>query len=60
MEKTIKIKFETLQVHAGHNPDRETSSRAVPVYQTSSYIFRDASHAADLFALKNWGISIPE
>jgi O-acetylhomoserine/O-acetylserine sulfhydrylase len=50
-----KIKFETLQVHAGHTPDRETSSRAVPLYQTSSYTFRDASHAADLFALKEFG-----
>jgi O-acetylhomoserine/O-acetylserine sulfhydrylase len=50
-----KIKFETLQVHAGHTPDRETSSRAVPLYQTSSYVFRDASHAADLFALKEPG-----
>jgi O-acetylhomoserine/O-acetylserine sulfhydrylase len=50
-----KIKFETLQVHAGHTPDRETSSRAVPLYQTSSYLFRDASHAADLFALKELG-----
>jgi O-acetylhomoserine/O-acetylserine sulfhydrylase len=50
-----KIKFETLQVHAGHNPDRDTSSRAVPLYQTSSYVFRDASHAADLFALKEFG-----
>src|SRR5512138_2635900 len=53
--KNNKIKFETLQVHAGHTPDRETSSRAVPLYQTSSYVFRDASHAADLFALKEPG-----
>jgi O-acetylhomoserine/O-acetylserine sulfhydrylase len=50
-----KIKFETLQVHAGHNPDRETSSRAVPLYQTSSYVFRNAAHAADLFDLKEFG-----
>jgi O-acetylhomoserine/O-acetylserine sulfhydrylase len=58
-KKTImtnnKIKFETLQVHAGHIPDKETSSRAVPLYQTSSYVFRDASHAADLFDLKEFG-----
>ncbi len=46
-----KIKFETLQVHAGHTPDKETLSRAVPLYQTSSYVFRDARHAADLFDL---------
>jgi O-acetylhomoserine/O-acetylserine sulfhydrylase len=50
-----KIKFETLQIHAGHTPDRETSSRAVPLYQTSSYVFRNASHAADLFDLKEFG-----
>jgi O-acetylhomoserine (thiol)-lyase len=50
-----KIKFETLQVHAGHNPDRETLSRAVPLYQTSSYVFKNAAHAADLFALKEAG-----
>ncbi len=50
-----KIKFETLQVHAGHHPDKETLSRAVPLYQTSSYVFRDAKHAADLFDLAEWG-----
>jgi O-acetylhomoserine/O-acetylserine sulfhydrylase len=50
-----KIKFETLQIHAGHTPDRETLSRAVPLYQTSSYVFRNAAHAADLFDLKEFG-----
>jgi O-acetylhomoserine/O-acetylserine sulfhydrylase len=50
-----KIKFETLQVHAGHQPDKETLSRAVPLYQTSSYVFRDAKHASDLFDLAEWG-----
>jgi O-acetylhomoserine/O-acetylserine sulfhydrylase len=50
-----KIKFETLQVHAGHIPDKETLSRAVPIYQTSSYIFKNAAHAADLFSLKEFG-----
>jgi O-acetylhomoserine/O-acetylserine sulfhydrylase len=50
-----KIKFETLQVHAGHHPDKETLSRAVPLYQTSSYIFKNAKHAADLFDLAEWG-----
>jgi O-acetylhomoserine/O-acetylserine sulfhydrylase len=50
-----KIKFETLQVHAGHTPDGETLSRAVPIYQTSSYIFKSADHAADLFDLKEFG-----
>jgi len=50
-----EIKFETLQVHAGHQPDKDTLSRAVPIYQTSSYVFRDAKHAADLFNLSETG-----
>jgi O-acetylhomoserine/O-acetylserine sulfhydrylase len=50
-----KIRFETLQVHAGHHPDRDTLSRAVPLYQTSSYVFKNAKHAADLFDLAEWG-----
>lgn len=49
--ETRKINFETLQVHAGHQPDNDTLSRAVPLYQTSSYIFKSAKHAADLFDL---------
>ncbi|NTW71145.1 MAG: homocysteine synthase [Eubacteriaceae bacterium] len=44
--------FETLQVHAGQEVDPVTGSRAVPIYQTTSYVFNDADHAADLFALK--------
>jgi len=40
--ETRKIQFETLQVHAGHQPDKETLSRAVPLYQTSSYVFKNA------------------
>lgn len=48
-------KFETLQVHAGHNVDKDTNSRAVPLYQTTSYTFDDAQHAADLFGLKAFG-----
>lgn len=47
--------YETLQLHAGHNPDQETLSRAVPLYQTSSYLFRNADHAADLFNLEEAG-----
>jgi O-acetylhomoserine/O-acetylserine sulfhydrylase len=50
-----KMQFETLQVHAGHHPDKETLSRAVPLYQTTSYIFRNAKHAADLFDLTDEG-----
>ncbi len=53
--KTRKIHFETLQVHAGHHPDKETLSRAVPLYQTSSYVFKSAKHAADLFDLAEGG-----
>ena len=47
--------FETLQLHAGHEPDSATNARAVPIYQTTSYVFNDANHAADLFALKQFG-----
>ena len=48
-------KFETLQLHAGQEPDAVTNSRAVPIYQTSSYNFNNSEHAADLFALKQFG-----
>ncbi|HBQ64255.1 MAG TPA: homocysteine synthase [Clostridiales bacterium] len=50
-----KLKFETLQVHAGQKADPATGSRAVPIYQTTSYVFENADHAADLFALKTPG-----
>lgn len=53
--KDRKINFETLQVHAGHTPDRDTLSRAVPLYQTTSYVFNNAKHAADLFSLSEFG-----
>lgn len=53
--KTRKIQFETLQVHAGQTPDKDTLSRAVPLYQTSSYVFKNAKHAADLFDLAEFG-----
>jgi O-acetylhomoserine/O-acetylserine sulfhydrylase len=49
------IKFETLQVHAGHQPDQDTLSRAVPLYQTVSYVFKNAKHAANLFNLSEPG-----
>lgn len=48
-------KFETLQIHSGHTPDPHTRSRAVPIYQTTSYTFEDASHAAALFNLDTAG-----
>ena len=47
--------FETLQLHAGQSPDPATNSRAVPIYQTSSYVFNDAEHGANLFGLKEFG-----
>lgn len=53
--KARKVQFETLQVHAGHQPDNDTLSRAVPLYQTSSYVFKNAKHAADLFDLAEFG-----
>lgn len=53
--KNRKIHFETLQIHAGHHPDNETHSRAVPLYQTTSYTFNNAKHAADLFNLTEPG-----
>jgi O-acetylhomoserine/O-acetylserine sulfhydrylase len=53
--KNRKIHFETLQIHAGHHPDKETHSRAVPIYQTTSYTFKNAKHAADLFNLEEPG-----
>jgi OAH/OAS sulfhydrylase len=49
------FKFETLQLHAGQEPDPTTGSRAVPIYQTTSYQFKDTEHAATLFALKEFG-----
>ncbi|HWQ58110.1 MAG TPA: O-acetylhomoserine aminocarboxypropyltransferase/cysteine synthase family protein [Clostridia bacterium] len=47
--------FDTLQVHAGQQPDPATKARAVPIYQTTSYVFDDTQHAEDLFALRKTG-----
>ncbi len=52
---TRKLNFETLQQHAGQQPDPTTNSRAVPIYQTTSYVFNNAEHAANLFGLKEFG-----
>lgn len=52
---TQTLHFDTLQLHAGQEPDPATNSRAVPIYQTTSYVFNDAKHAADLFGLKAFG-----
>ena len=51
-----QFKFETLQLHVGQErPDPATDARAVPIYQTTSYVFHSAQHAADRFALKDAG-----
>lgn len=49
------MKHETLCLHGGHQPDSETLARAVPIYRTSSYVFKNTEHAANLFALKELG-----
>lgn len=52
---TENLRFETLQLHAGQEPDPTTGSRAVPIYQTTSYVFNSSEHGANLFALKEFG-----
>lgn len=52
---TENYRYETLQLHAGQEPDPTTGSRAVPIYQTTSYVFNDSEHAANLFGLKEFG-----
>jgi O-acetylhomoserine/O-acetylserine sulfhydrylase len=55
MSNAQGLRFETLQLHAGQQPDPTTKSRAVPIYQTTSYVFDDAADAAQLFALQKFG-----
>ena len=55
MSDTPNWSFETRQVHAGQSADPATGARALPIYQTTSYAFRDTDHAANLFALKEFG-----
>ena len=55
MSDTPAQGFGTRALHAGQTPDPTTNSRAVPIYQTTSYTFEDTEHAADLFALKQLG-----
>src|SRR3989338_2282365 len=50
-----RLKVETLALHGGQEPDPTTGSRAVPIYQTTSYQFKNTEHAANLFALKEFG-----
>src|SRR5665811_1398311 len=54
-EETPKQHLATLAVHAGQQVDPTTGSRAVPIYQTTSYVFNDSDHAARLFALQEFG-----
>ena len=54
-DETPNYGFATVSLHGGQEPDPTTGSRAVPIYQTSSYVFRDTEHAANLFALKELG-----
>ncbi len=55
MSSDKSYRLETLALHGGQEPDPATLSRAVPVYQTTSYVFKDTDHAANLFALKEFG-----
>ena len=56
MEQTDhQFKFDTLALHAGQAPDSDTGARVTPIYQTTSYVFRDTEHAANLFSLKEAG-----
>lgn len=55
MSNPAPYRFETLQLHAGQTADPTTGARAVPIYQTTSYVFRDAGHAERLFGLKEFG-----
>lgn len=55
MSQDKQLNFETLQLHAGQEVDSATNARAVPIYQTTSYLFNDSEHAANLFGLKEFG-----
>lgn len=55
MSNVNQFRFDTVAVHGGQTPDCATHSRAVPIYQTTAYAFRDSEHAADLFSLKEGG-----
>src|SRR5690606_16634634 len=55
MSEERKFRFDTVAVHGGQTPDPTTNARAVPIYQTTSYVFNDTTHAANLFALKEFG-----
>ena len=54
-DEAAQLRLETIALHGGQTPDPTTGARAVPIYQTTSYSFRDSEHAANLFALKEFG-----
>jgi O-acetylhomoserine (thiol)-lyase len=54
-QPTRSFGFDTRMLHAGHIPDADTGARAVPIYQSTSYVFNDADYAAQLFELKQYG-----
>src|ERR1700685_2592692 len=54
-DPTAQWSFETRQIHAGQQPDPTTGARALPIYATTSYVFRDTDHAAALFGLAETG-----
>src|SRR4026209_152681 len=55
MEETRNFGFDTRQIHAGQRPDPNTGARAVPIYQTTSYVFEDSEQAAAYFNLQEYG-----
>ena len=55
MPQPTRTRFDTLALHAGQVPDPKTGARAVPIYQTASYVFRDSEHAASLFNMERPG-----
>ncbi|MDI3279802.1 MAG: O-acetylhomoserine aminocarboxypropyltransferase/cysteine synthase [Bacillota bacterium] len=55
MSQNVKVKLETVALHGGQSPDPTTKARAVPIYQTTSYVFDSVEHAANLFALREFG-----
>src|SRR5512134_3642243 len=55
MAEETSYRIGTKTLHAGHKPDCATNARAVPIYQTTSYVFNSSEHAANLFALKEMG-----
>ena len=55
MSQNQKYRPATIALHGGHSPDSATNARAVPIYQTTSYVFNSVEHAANLFALKEFG-----